>query len=846
MGELMEEHSASPVNDILADMKPSVNDQQDLYQLKQHVSGGKTIKVEEFTKAFFGQSVINNRFFKDFDNDGVISHKDYLLVWNWVVGGSANTQAPVEKAKVVVEETEIVKSQIGKPQSLPENWKKPEPVEKPKTQTNLVKKISVVSRPRFSSSQTLKPKPIKKKQTVNYTRIFARLLAGHMKILSRDYMKILSRDYYELWQLKEYLQSGGEILIQDLIKEHYGQEVLENKYFCDFDLDGAIGYDDYLIAWNWILQGKPTNIREFVRDRGAAPKAKQLPYQAVQDEFKSTGLPMDNRIPITTEAEAVISADWDADGEIDELESKILAKYILSKPNTAEEYNRLSDKYPPIKRLPNNLTAKYTSSENADIDWNDLLVFNEWLRQGKPRTMTEFNDNSVEGMDWNGDASTNAWLLIEGGVYVPITIGEPFPPIRAMYLVLEQDAGRTLRARLTFSDPNIVYPDDKVTGPGLGYVTGVVSHRAFPLKNAFDNRDPIPFWNEGESGSNVGGWVTWQRYLPYVYIQYQFSNYQRQRVSHYILKATFVSPPSGWTLQGANDEDLFEGGNQQGESGWKVIDTVIPEYDYPQGELMSGLDKGIYTGSDSDKFDTRYAFDGSNQTRTRLLQSQMPNAYIQFQFFQGQRIRVVKYSITCWSRNTDTTAPKSWRLQGINFPEIMQQPATWNTLDIVTDQTDWLPNEERTFNVDEPGDYEYYRVLIDEATGESEHINISQFNLYSQGQGEPTLKDWPRGTSRTFKIDDPDEYEYYRFVFTDVHDPGEEYIGLHEIEFYGMKANNNLKRIGTFSDGRHYYGLPYHLLTNISLDGLLPPEPYELMGSHSKTVNESYVGAENL
>ena len=46
MGELMEEHTASPINDILAGMKPSVNDQQDLYQLKQHVSGGKTIKVE--------------------------------------------------------------------------------------------------------------------------------------------------------------------------------------------------------------------------------------------------------------------------------------------------------------------------------------------------------------------------------------------------------------------------------------------------------------------------------------------------------------------------------------------------------------------------------------------------------------------------------------------------------------------------------------------------------------------------------------------------------------------------------------------------------------------------------
>ena len=89
-------------------------------------------------------------------------------------------------------------------------------------------------------------------------------------------------------------------------------------------------------------------------------------------------------------------------------------------------------------------------------------------------------------------------------------------------------------------------------------------------------------------------------------------------------------------------------------------------------------------------------------------------------------------------------------------------------------------------------------------------------------------------------------FQYYRFIFSDVHDPGEDYMGLHEIEFYGMKANNVLKRFGTFSDGRHYYGLPWQTITNVQLGGLLPPEPYEIMGLHSKVMPETYVGAENL
>ena len=46
------------------------------------------IKVTDFVKEKFGQTVIDNPLIKDYDNDGEITIKDYQIVLNWIQQGS--------------------------------------------------------------------------------------------------------------------------------------------------------------------------------------------------------------------------------------------------------------------------------------------------------------------------------------------------------------------------------------------------------------------------------------------------------------------------------------------------------------------------------------------------------------------------------------------------------------------------------------------------------------------------------------------------------------------------------------------------------------------------------------
>jgi len=664
-------------------------------------------------------------------------------------------------------------------------------------------------------------------------------------------MRVLSKDYYELEQLKRYVSDGKSFRVEDLKKEVVGQAILDNKYFHDFDLDGVVTYNDYLIAWNWVTQGKPTDIREFVRDRGASPMGRKLPYQYIQDKSYDSvsvaGLPPDNRVPPETDPTASIemSADWDSDGEIDEVELKILEHFILSRPTTPEEYNRSRGRYPITKKLPNLLTAKYLPDNLEEVDWNDLLVFNEWLRQGKPTTYKEFNADSVEGMDWGGDSSTKIWFITEGGHIIPAPpMGEVIESAiegKTTYLALEEYAGPYIFIRLEFRAPYDRLPLRRVSGPGMGFVTGSISHQAYPLENAFDDILPEPFWEGLESGSMRGGWVTWQQYMPYVYIQYQFADYVKQQVTEYEMAAGFVSPPKRWVLQGANREDLFTGAGNQGETAWKVVDTVVEEGELPDPILVSGLDTGVPTGSVSQRFGPNNAFDGSKDTRWRGMSNVLPFAYLQFQFHGGEKKKVTQYKIT--SSQQVRPCARSWKLQGINVDALFQT-GIWDDLAEISDETDWGEYETRTYGVENPGYYEYYRLLISEITEEHEYIQISKLELFEQ-EGDLVFHPWRRGTTRKFVVDNPGEYEYYRFIFSHAYDD-ETYMGLHEIRMFGEHHTHILPYIGKSDQALYLYALPYQKLRTVTLDGLLPPLAYEQLGIQSQLFDDVYVGAENL
>ena len=46
------------------------------------------------------------------------------------------------------------------------------------------------------------------------------------------------------------------------------------------------------------------------------------------------------------------------------------------------------DNYPKVEFLPNFLNAKYDYENKDKIDWNDLVIFNEWIRQDNQITLT--------------------------------------------------------------------------------------------------------------------------------------------------------------------------------------------------------------------------------------------------------------------------------------------------------------------------------------------------------------------------------------------------------------------------------------------------------------------------
>ena len=58
-----------------------------------------------------------------------------------------------------------------------------------------------------------------------------------------------------------------------------------------------------------------------------------------------------------------ISSDWNMDGEVNEEELKILERYILTRPNTIEEYNYDRGAFPLSEVLPNVVTAQYACQE---------------------------------------------------------------------------------------------------------------------------------------------------------------------------------------------------------------------------------------------------------------------------------------------------------------------------------------------------------------------------------------------------------------------------------------------------------------------------------------------------
>ena len=71
-------------------------------------------------------------------------------------------------------------------------------------------------------------------------------------------------------------------------------------------------------------------------------------------------------------------------------------------------------------------------------------------------------------------------------------------------------------------------------------------------------------------------------------------------------------------------------------------------------------------------------------------------------------------------------SPKTWTFQGST------DNISWDTLDTVTNETGWIDFEERTFAVDSPGTYRYYRLRITEVQMPFPYVcTIAELKLFN-------------------------------------------------------------------------------------------------------------------
>lgn len=96
--------------------------------------------------------------------------------------------------------------------------------------------------------------------------------------------------------------------------------------------------------------------------------------------------------------------------------------------------------------------------------------------------------------------------------------------------------------------------------------------------------------------------------------------------------------------------------------------------------------------------------------------------WVQYQFPQAKII--TSYSV--WSNSSgSTSAPKNWTLKGSN------NGTNWTTIDTVTNNTGCGDYEKRTFIVDTPNSYFYYRLDITANNGDATYLRLGEFELYT-------------------------------------------------------------------------------------------------------------------
>ncbi|SVE31008.1 uncharacterized protein METZ01_LOCUS483862, partial [marine metagenome] len=121
------------------------------------------------------------------------------------------------------------------------------------------------------------------------------------------------------------------------------------------------------------------------------------------------------------------------------------------------------------------------------------------------------------------------------------------------------------------------------------------------------------------------------------------------------------------------------------------------------------------------------AFDGDLSTtdvnnRWLPFQSALPNVYLIWQFTSP--FQVTEYKLMGQHLSPELRSPKNFMLQGSD------DNSSWTTLDTENNQTGWTANEIRSYVVDNPGTYSYYKLLISAAEGTETYLGFREIELW--------------------------------------------------------------------------------------------------------------------
>ncbi len=115
-----------------------------------------------------------------------------------------------------------------------------------------------------------------------------------------------------------------------------------------------------------------------------------------------------------------------------------------------------------------------------------------------------------------------------------------------------------------------------------------------------------------------------------------------------------------------------------------------------------------------------------NDDRWLPEQSALPAVFVTYKFTDGYAYMVDKYRIMTQHHNYEGRSPVDFTLQGSD------DGTGWTIVDTVRGEADWGADEWREFEVDNPGLYQYYKLVIEKFSGDQTHGGIRHIEYHGQ------------------------------------------------------------------------------------------------------------------